>query len=74
MRAAKILADDPNPLAAEHLRQTLKASATPIPTIQAVSDTVRLQNLRMSQAKFREAKRKYDLSREVLFVSLSSLM
>jgi hypothetical protein len=64
MRAARILADDPNPRAAESLKEKLVASATPIVPIQAVSDCTRLKTLSVTNGKFREKKRLYDLSRQ----------
>lgn len=56
--------DDPNPHAAEDLKQTLIHAATPVPTIQPVSDSARLKELRQTQAKFQEKIRLHGLSRE----------
>lgn len=64
MRAARILAEDPNPTAAENLREKLLASAAPVTPIQSVSDLSRLQKLSITNAKFQEQKRVYDLSRK----------
>mmetsp|Transcript_21582 Transcript_21582/g.25522 ORF Transcript_21582/g.25522 Transcript_21582/m.25522 type:complete len:167 (-) Transcript_21582:46-546(-) len=64
MRAVRILAEDPNPRAQENLKEKLIASSTPTPPIQAVSDCTRLKTLSITNAKFRENKRLYDLSRK----------
>jgi len=64
MRAARILAEDPNPTAADNLREKLLASSAPVAPIQAVSDLARLQKLSITNAKFQEQKRVYDLSRK----------
>ena len=64
MRAARIIADDPNPDSASALKETLKLRSQPAVVINEVSDTTALAKLRVTQAKFQEKKRLYDLSRE----------
>jgi hypothetical protein len=66
MRAIRQLLDDTslNAGADGHLRASLAARSIPAIPIQKISDAKRLALLRITHAKFREAKRKYDLSRE----------
>jgi len=64
MRAMRILAEDPNPEAAHGLQARLAQSAAPVEPLQDKSDTAMLNALRVTQARFNEKKRVYDLSRE----------
>ena len=66
MRAARrILAEeDPNPNSHAHLHASLVERKRPIPTIQPVNDTVRLQRLRKTLGSFNEKARVGRLARD----------
>lgn len=65
MRAAReILAEDPNPNAANALLRTLQFKQIPVPVIQPVNDTVRLKKLRQTLESFNEKARRSRLARE----------